>query len=466
MIALYTRVSTQEQAESGHSIDEQAERLRDYCRAMRWNDFKLYTDAGYSGSSTSRPALQALIADVQRGSVDRVVVYKLDRLSRSQKDTLYLIEDVFLKHGADFISISENFDTASPFGKAMIGILAVFAQLEREQIRERMTMGRTARTKAGAFHGSGSIPIGYRYKDGELIIDEYEAELVRRIFQKAAAGAGVRTIVKELNESGLLHSGRQWNTQTVRNMLQRRTYLGEVSFSGQWYPGNHAAIIDRETFDTVQAMNAIRREKALQYNERLGRATSLLSGLVFCARCGARYTKQVYTHGKYRYDKYSCASRNKRNPELIIDPACDNDAIASDSIESAVIGLIRQFRLDPAYISIQQQKSPCRPDFSAKKQNIENQIRKLVELYAVDGIPLDALRASVDRLTAERDALEQVQASTEQDAARLQAAAGMLENLDDILTGGFEEKRALVLALIERIDIDGDHVSISWRFTP
>ena len=135
MIACYTRVSTDAQLEQGHSIPEQKDRLEKYCSAMGWNEYKHYTDGGFTGANINRPALQNLIKDVKAGKIEKVIVYKLDRLSRSQKDTLYLIEDVFLRNNADFISLSENFDTSSPFGKALIGILAVFAQLEREQIK-------------------------------------------------------------------------------------------------------------------------------------------------------------------------------------------------------------------------------------------------------------------------------------------------------------------------------------------
>ena len=148
-VALLARVSTQEQAINGHSIGEQIERMHKYCDAMGWTVYKEYTDAGYSGANTDRPALQRMIRDIKAGKINKVLVYKLDRLSRSQKDTLYLIEDVFLANNTDFVSMSENFDTSTPFGRAMIGILAVFAQLEREQIKERMQMGKEARAKEG-----------------------------------------------------------------------------------------------------------------------------------------------------------------------------------------------------------------------------------------------------------------------------------------------------------------------------
>ena len=149
--ALYIRVSTLEQAQEGYSIGAQKERLLAFCKAHDWLVADFYIDGGYSGSNLDRPGIQKLIAET--GSFDLVLVMKLDRLSRSQRDTLYLIEDVFLPAGVDFISMAESFDTSTPFGRAMIGILSVFAQLEREQIKERTFMGRVERAKEGLFHG-------------------------------------------------------------------------------------------------------------------------------------------------------------------------------------------------------------------------------------------------------------------------------------------------------------------------
>ena len=183
LTACYARVSTQEQVKEGYSIDEQIERLRSYCEAMGWNRFKIYVEAGASGGNMNRPALQEMLKDIRSGMIEKVVVYKLDRLSRSQKDTLNLIEDEFLAHGVDFISMCENFDTSSPFGRAMVGILAVFAQLEREQIKERMNMGREARAKEGKWVGVGNSPVGYDYIDGALQINEFEAVQIRELFE-------------------------------------------------------------------------------------------------------------------------------------------------------------------------------------------------------------------------------------------------------------------------------------------
>ena len=177
-VACYCRVSTENQIEN-YSIDEQRERLEAFCKAKGWVRPEMFVDPGCSGGTLDRPALRSLLDEVKHGKFGTVVVYKLDRLSRSQKDTLWLIEDVFNKYDVSFVSVCENFDTGTPFGKAMIGILSVFAQLEKDQITERFTMGRIGRAKNGLFHGGGNAPTGYDYVDGHLIVNEFEALQVR-----------------------------------------------------------------------------------------------------------------------------------------------------------------------------------------------------------------------------------------------------------------------------------------------
>ena len=191
---------------------------------MGWNNYVIYNDAGFSGANTNRPALQNLIEDVKAGKIEKVIVYKLDRLSRSQLDTLYLIEKVFLANSCDFVSISENFDTATPFGRAMIGILAVFAQLEREQIKERMAMGKTARAKKGLTNCGANPPIGYDYTDGKLYVNDYEAMLIKKVFGEFLSGKTPYSIAKDLNSAGLTHKYGLWKITTIRQILKNKTY--------------------------------------------------------------------------------------------------------------------------------------------------------------------------------------------------------------------------------------------------
>ena len=153
-VILYLRVSTNDQVE-GYSIDMQKEKLLAYCKAHDWIVVAIVIDPGFSGSNLERPGIQKVIHEVECGNTDMVLVYKLDRLSRSQKDTLWLIEDCFLPNGVDFTSMQESLDTSTPFGRAMVGLLSVFNQLERESIKERTFGGRLERAKDGLWHGGG-----------------------------------------------------------------------------------------------------------------------------------------------------------------------------------------------------------------------------------------------------------------------------------------------------------------------
>lgn len=290
--ALYIRVSTQEQAQEGYSVGEQRERLIAYCKAQDWIIADIYVDGGYTGSNLKRPGIQKLMAETEK--FDVVLVYKLDRLSRSQRDTLYLIEEVFLPHKVDFVSMQESFDTATPFGKAMIGLLAVFAQLEREQIKERTKMGRIARAKSGLHHGGGYTPIGYNYEDGHLIVNPYEAEQIRKIYEWYLAGSSLADICDRLHQAGYTNRYGSYNSWSgIRYILGNETYIGRLHFGEVVVEHAHEAIITDEQFEAAQVLRAKRQEK---YGATAFQSKHLLSGMLFCGCCGGRYYKR--TNGK------------------------------------------------------------------------------------------------------------------------------------------------------------------------
>lgn len=455
--AIYIRVSTQEQAREGYSIGEQEERLRMFCAAHKWKNVKVYSDPGFSGSNLNRPGMQSLIRDVGLGIVARVLVYKLDRLSRSQKDTLHLIEDVF--QNIAFISMTENFDTSTPFGMATIGMLSVFAQLERQQIRERMTLGREARAKEGLFHGGGSIPPGYDYIDGKLVVNEYEAEQVRKAFHLAASGCSYNSIQKEMSAYSV-KSGK-WTRSTVYNVLSNRLYLGVISWEGNEYPGQHEPLIDAETFAAAQKKKAPSSPRAYQRQ-------SLLGGLLWCGQCGARY--HAYSKRYPRKDgscrivrSYRCYSKTKAMPVMIRADHCDNKVWDMDELNDAILAEVRTLALDPdAMMEEPKRKDPA--PLRERIAEIDKQIDRLLDLYQTAEIDGIRLSERVKALQTEKDALAADIAEIGRDVGN-EHAVNLLHTFGDVIDDADAETvKAIVHGLIDRIVIDGDDITIYWAF--
>lgn len=465
LTALYPRVSTQEQAKEGYSIDEQSERLQAFCRAKGWTHTKLYVDAGYSGANTNRPALQAMIADIQKGKIERVVVYRLDRLSRSQKDTLNLIEDVFIQNGVDFVSLNENFDTSTAFGKAMVGILAVFAQLEREQIKERMSMGKEGRAKEGKWKGGGYIPVGYDYTDGHLVINPYEAMQVKEIFSKYISGSSIRSIEKEMLESGFRHKYGEWIAKTITSVLENPIYVGKLRNKGTTYEAEHAPIIDEEVFQQAQELNAIRRQSG--HAQRTSKRP--LQGIIYCGQCGAKYgVTSTKNHG-ITYIYYECYSRRKCNRRMIKNPDCKNRTWRAEELEGIIIDEMKKLQLDPEGI-VRNRK----PEQESKTEEIEKRIQELdikisrfLDLYGAARIGLEQVSDKITSTEAEKTLLEAKLKALQADEKQLQPerATELISTISQIIDRGNQhEIKRLVQSLIEKVVIDGERIRIEWRF--
>lgn len=457
----YVRVSTENQLEN-YSIDEQSQRIRAYCAAKGWALCSIYTDGGYSGGNTNRPALQQMLELVRAGGVDAVVVYKLDRLSRSQKDTLSLIEDEFLMHGVDFISINENFDTSTPFGRAMIGILSVFAQLEKDQITERMIMGRIGRCKAGYFHGGGDPPFGYRYKDNLLHVNEYEAMQVRDVYRRFLNGESINAICNRMP----IEYGGKWTATKVRNILKNCIYIGKVKMYGEVYDGQHEPLVDVDTYEAANRLltSPERTNQFTAPQKTPFRAGALLSGLLYCARCGARYS---LNHGKYR-----CYSRAKPCKKFIVDPNCKNDHWEQEELDAYVVDSIHALLGNEAMMAgiiedARQKAAPKMDTRSARRRidEIDKQISKLVELYQISEIPMADIKSRTDKLAQEKriltDALEQAETiGTDREQSFRDTVARFEKEFDG---APLETKRLLVSSVIESIQLDGKDAKISWR---
>ena len=290
-VFIYVRVSTNKQAEEGYSIPQQIERLTKFCEAMGWQVVKVYTDDGYTGGNLERPALKSMIKEIEKGNADIVLVDKLDRLSRSQFDTLFMIQKVFDANNVGFVSRAESFDTSTPFGKAMVGILAVFAELERSRIKERMADGKEGRAKEGKYKGGGKVAIGYDYNltTGELEINEYEAMMIREIFDLIIERTPIKTIAGIMNAKGYKTKYGHWNDVTIRNLAENKTYIGQILHKGTWYPGIQTPIISKEKFDKVSKIMDERRIAYERYKPAKMYKTPL-GGLIWCKHCGAKYS--------------------------------------------------------------------------------------------------------------------------------------------------------------------------------
>ena len=480
-VGIYTRVSTQEQAESGYSIHEQEDRLKKYAEINNWIVYKVYSDPGYSGAKLERPALQKMIKDIEHGRIQKVIVYKLDRLSRRQRDTLYLIEDVFNTQNVDFVSMTEQIDTGSPLGRAMIGILATFAQLEREQIRERMQVGLDARAKDGYFHGGGYSPIGYDYVDGNLVVNEYEAMQVKKIYDLYLDGLPINAIKNYMNKHGYTKQSTAWTDTSVRSVLFSRVYTGVIEWKGNIYPGKHKALVSLADFEKVQKMRHQRALSTPEQNKNPFKRTSLLGGLIWCGNCGARYYSKQNTVKKNKTTDpnkkplkyYTCYSRAKSNKRMIKDPTCKNPSFNTQKLDALILGEVRKLAVDADYLHSLLDSSEGN---DAKKSidtlneriaDIDKQINKLIDLYQLGSIDFNIINEKIEKLNEEKQTLESEieNASDEAPAMDTQELASIVNTIPDILdSGNMDDIKGVVHSLIESILIYDDAIVINWKF--
>lgn len=426
----------------------------------------MFIDPGFSGADLERPAMEQLIDTVEQKKIDVVLVTKLDRLSRSQKDTLYLIEELFLPNGVDFVSVAESFDTTTSFGRAMVGILSVFAQLEREVIKERTFDGRRGRAKKGDWHGGGPNPIGYDYVEGSLVINEKEAEQVRMVYELYASGVPITSICDRMEGHTTKH-GDWHHPGTVANVLDNPLYAGTIHFDDVKNPGKHTPIISKDLFGKVAAM----RENP---NKRHNKDSKyLLSGLVYCGNCGARYFAKTSPNGK-RF--YCCHSRSKVNKLMVKDPRCKNRNWPLEELEKVVYNEVLRLSENPHEIySIKKrpQEGGHKEEVHIEIDRLNSEIYRLMDLYKQnDSIAqVEDVAQQIDSLYQEKVRLLNQSKSNQNndvnsvsnysvDHARLLIAdlpAAMLE-------GKKEYVRYSLMRILDRIIVGDESVHFLWSF--
>ena len=404
------------------------------------------------------------MAAVEAGDFDVVLVYKLDRLSRSQKDTLYLIEDVFMANNTDFVSMQESFDTTTIYGRAMVGILSVFAQMERETITERTMMGRTGRAEEGLWHGGGTEPIGYRYIDGELVSDPEEAEQVRRVYGLYADGYSVTEITKMMEGYKTKH-GDWSHTSTVGNVLDNPLYAGMIHFDGVLTRGRHDVIVSLKLDKKVKA-----RRARLRRIETSGDSAYLLTGLIHCGNCRARYFPNRRPNGSV---VYSCHSRAKKNKHMVKDPDCKSPHIPIADLDAMVEAEVLKLARDPELVNELVKKRAANEgggsnaDSSTMEiQRLDQEIGRLMDLLQHDTqVPVEEIAERIGKAHAERMRIAPVR---EHDAARIGDIDGFRAVLRDVAFSWDENtlrgRRSFLFQLIDGIHIDTEGVRIEWSF--
>src|SRR5512134_63019 len=291
--AVYTRVSTDERLDREfNSLDAQREAALAYIASQKHEGWLAvedrYDDGGFSGGTMESPALQRLLRDVENGRLDVIVVYKVDRLSRSLTDFACIVQ-VFERHGVSFVSVTQAFNTTTSMGRLTLNILLSFAQFEREVSAERTRDKFAASRRKGLWMG-GTPPLGYDVLHRKLVVNEKEAKLVQMIFRRFLRLGSATKLAQELRKAG--HTTKAWTTQSgtyragkpidkgaLYRILGNRVYLGEAVHKGTPYPGEHAAIIDRALWDKVHAILA--GNTVMRGNHSRAQTPALLKGLLF-----------------------------------------------------------------------------------------------------------------------------------------------------------------------------------------
>lgn len=455
-VAGYVRVSSEGQVEN-YSIPQQKKYLEDYCRIKGWNLIKIYVDGGFTGANIERPALSELLSNIDM--YDIVLVYKLDRLSRSQKDVLNLI-DKFNASNCKFASIQENFDTTTPLGMAMLGIMAAFAQLERETIKERMALGRKGRTEKGLWRAGSNVPTGYDYIDGHLVIREDEAVQIRKIFELFLQGWTINKIRIYMHEHYVNRYSSWAQASAISTTLRNELYTGKLpsKTEGKTYKGEHEAIIDEVTFQRVQQLLAARSEHFDPALKHPFKAVHLLTGITYCGECGGR----VSCVGTHKYSYYGCHKINTSDPRLRKQKKCSTPNYNVKILDKLITDEVLKLSFDDEAIRkiIKPRKVT---DHRKAIKSLQKQKSRLIDLYAVGGIELEELTIRVNSLTERINFLQHDKPTPPE--LSFNEAKKIFEQVPEVFNGqDTDQKRAILQALIKKIVLNGDEVEIHWRF--
>ena len=393
--AIYTRKSTDENLELDfNSLDAQRESAEAYIASQKHAGWiclpEHYDDGGFSGGTVDRPAFQRLIADIETEKIDCILVYKIDRLSRSLMDFARIME-VLERKNVSLVSVTQQFNTTTSMGRLTLNILLSFAQFEREIISERTRDKIAASRRKGKWTGGPPV-LGYnRVRDNggtRLTVNEKEAERVRAIFDKYLELGSLLDTVHWLDAQGWLNKryqtvkgpwrgGKDFDKSTLQNMLTNPLYLGKIAYKGQMYEGEHDAIVDEDLFGRVQGM--LRRNRGSGGKYQRNKYGALLKGLVRCKHCGCGMSHHYATKGQRRYRYYVCQKAQKKGWA-----SCPYPSLPAGELERFVIDRIRDTVRDPQLLTNVIERAQAQLDrqideLKEQRQRRQNHARRVNE---------------------------------------------------------------------------------------
>ena len=486
--AIYTRKSSEEGLEQEfNSLDAQRESGEAYVKSQAHEGWEClpghYDDGGFTGGNMDRPGLKRLLADIESGNVDIVIVYKVDRLSRSLLDFSKILE-VFERHHVAFVSVTQQFNTTTSMGRLMLNVLFSFAQFEREIISERTRDKIAAARRKGKW--SGGLPLlGYNVAATKLVVDPEEAERVRQIFDLYLTSDGLIPVVEELTrrgwrtkrwttKKGIERGGRPFDKNGLWHLLTNVTYVGKVRYKHEVHSGEHQAIVNSTVWERVQTK--------LQHNSRTGGTAirnkfgALLKGLLHCAPCQCAMTPSHSTRdGNKRYRYYVCAAAQKRGWKT-----CPTRSVPAGEIEQFVVDQIKRIGQDPELVTetvrhVQAQSNQNIVEQVANERRLtkelnhcHSELQKAVLLPNQSELSAARLADIQERIRAAEQKLTEVRNEAESARTTVLYDGEVRHTLADFdavwqALSPSEQERLLHL-LIERIDFDGSDGTIAITF--
>lgn len=490
--AIYTRKSTDENLDNDfNSLDAQREAAENFIRSQALEGWiampDRYDDGAYSGATLERPALKRLMVDVEQSKIDAIVVYKLDRLSRSLLDFAKLIETLE-RQKVTLVSVTQSINTKDSSGRLLLNILLSYAQFEREVITERIRDKVAASKRRGKWLG-GVPPLGYNIdrENKRLVVNPDEAVMVRYIFRRFLVLRSAVGILKELKEKnwrmkswttvkGRKHLGQPWNKNQIYRLLNNPLYIGLVKHKDQTYPGEHEAIVEKKLWDDVQAV--LGEDGKIRGNHGRSKTPALLSGLIRCGHCGTSMgiTFSQKNNRTYRY--YLCAKAAKQGYH-----DCPVKMLPAAEIEEAVINQLRVVFRSPELVAatarnVQGLEEAETKRLTQEKETAEQQLQvlratanRLLQSGAGSNPSIAFIQDELSKLDADTQAAERQLRMIEAELAfyrgKPSGVAEVLHELtilDDLWDELFPpEQERIIRLLVEQVLVYTDRIEVTLR---